>query len=125
MSSPIRISKSASVTGGGSFNGSVTDSASLIQNLPVFLAPGTNVSFSIAFTISALSSVFIVADQAVTIKVNSSGSPTATINLVPGVPLDWSAAAAYYTQPFGSSNVTAFFFTNTAAANIKGYVATA
>ena len=82
-------------------------------------ANATNQNYAIGFTKSALQSLLITCDQAVTIKTNSSSSPQDTIALAANTPVIWYATSGA-TCPF-SGNVTALYVTNpaTVAANLK------
>lgn len=56
------------------------------------------------------------------VKTNSSGSPVATINLKDGIPLVWHNTGGYPSvanSPFGSTDVTTLYVTNTTATNFK------
>lgn len=79
-----------------------------------FPAGSTNVVFTLALTVANLTDVFLVATQNCTIKTNSTGSPSNTINLVAGIPFVWEVSAGYYACPF-TVNVTTAFLTCTPA----------
>lgn len=98
-----------------------TQSGDEETDIDTSIAPSTtNQSFNLAVTIANAKSILLYADQALTLKTNSSGSPQDTINLAAGQMIPWQTgdtAAA----PF-SGNVTALFVTNasaTLAANLK------
>jgi hypothetical protein len=82
-------------------------------------ANATNQNYAIQFNKTALQSILITCDQAVTIKTNSSSSPQDTINLGANTPVIWYAASGA-TSPF-AGNVTGIYVTNPAnvAANLK------
>jgi hypothetical protein len=70
----------------------VTQSGTNEPNLDTSVATGsTNLAVAYAYTISGLLSVFLLSDQPVTIKVNSSGSPDQTIALLAGVAVEWQS----------------------------------
>lgn len=71
----------------------------------------SNAAVDCAFTQARLESVFIVADQDLTLETNSGSSPQETISLKANVPLAWQKTTGYFTIPF-SGNVTGLFFTN-------------
>jgi hypothetical protein len=65
-------------------------------------------------------SIYILSDTDVTLKTNSTGSPTDTIALVARVPVDWTINDTLAKCPITAS-VTAFYLTNAAGrqANIN------
>lgn len=86
-------------------------------------AVGTDVAIPVSWTLAGLQSVILLSDKAVTIKVNSSGTPDATINLKAGSPFIWNRSDAYYAYPFGSgSTVTNLYITNTAATRFQALI---
>lgn len=79
----------------------------------------TNLHKIFALPVSALKLLYIVCDQNVTIKTNSSGSPADTINLLAGVPLVWQYGV-YHANPFASNtDVTSVYLTNVAAGTLS------
>ena len=57
-----------------------------------------------------------------TVTTNNSGSPVATISLKNGIPLIWHNTGGYSSvanSPFGSTDVTQLYLTNTTATNFK------
>lgn len=70
----------------------------------------SNQALTIAFNYADLEMFEIVSDRDITLKTNSSGSPTQTISLVAGVPLVWFTGAPW-SNPF-TANVTAMYLTN-------------
>lgn len=55
--------------------------------------------------------MMLATQQGLTVKANSSGSPTNTYSLVAGVMLEWSADAAYFANPVAST-ITSIYVTN-------------
>lgn len=84
-------------------------------NLDVSVAAGaTNQQYHIAFTRANLQSLCIAAGDVLTIKTNSSGSPTDTITLsaAPGQVLVWSLASDGLSRCPFSADVTTLYVTN-------------
>lgn len=79
---------------------------------------------SFAFVKTKLQAVFIVSDQNITIKTNSSGSPQETISLVANQPYFWTTNG-YFANPFGG-DVTTAYVTNssgsTATLKVRGQI---
>ena len=84
----------------------------------------TNQLLNVAWVRAQLAGIYIVSDQVVTIKSNSSGSPDDTLVLAANVPVHWYPAR-YHTKPFATADVTKLYVTNASGqpANITGYVA--
>jgi hypothetical protein len=76
--------------------------------------PVTNMPFSLSIDISQVVSLFILSDQDVTLKTNSSSSPTDTIALKANQPYIW------FTNNYNTCKITAdvtqAFITNAASA---------
>ncbi len=85
----------------------------------------TDHPYLISFGYATLQLIWMVSDQNVRVCVNDthSGSPLITVNLVAGVPYVWTNDA-YFANPFGTTNVTEFYITNTTGINasIQGEV---
>jgi hypothetical protein len=79
----------------------------------------TNMPFSLALDISQVKSLYILSDQDVTLKTNSSSSPTDTIALKANQPYIWYTGA--YDASKITADVTQAFITNAGAtqANVK------
>lgn len=74
----------------------------------------TNFQINVAIDVSALKSIYIVSDQAVTMETNSGSSPNETLNLLAGVPYEWQAGG-YFTNLL-ETDITAVFITNASGA---------
>ena len=75
-------------------------------------ASTTNQAVAISINPLKLRSLFMLAtQQGLTIKANSTGSPTNTYALVAGVAFVWSADSAYFANPV-SSTITTIYVTN-------------
>ncbi len=88
---------------------------------PIEVANGATV-FEVfcAIDVSALKGLRIVADQALTLKTNSSGAPDDTIVLVADQPLDWYDGS-YYTKPL-TVDVVKFFVANASGEDADLYI---
>jgi hypothetical protein len=73
----------------------------------------TNMPFSLALDISQVKSLFLLSDQDVTLKTNSSSSPTDTIALKANIPYVWFTNA--YDTCKITADVTTAFITNAGA----------
>ena len=82
-------------------------------------ASTTNQAIIIAFLVANLQSCFMLSDQDVTIKTNSSGSPQETISLKAGQPIMWAQGLGL--AALFAGNITEMFVTNagTATANVN------
>lgn len=84
-------------------------------------AGSTDVEYDITFSHTTLKKIFLVSDQDMTIKTNSSGSPSQTISLKAGRPLRWGASEGYFTNPI-TADVTKFFISCTSSSTLKGLI---
>lgn len=99
-------------TGGGSIASNYTVTAGLAVSIDETIpASSTNVAISAGIDVSALQGLVYTADQACTIKVNSTGSPTKTITLSAGEVFVWKSGQS--SDPLGSSDVTTLYVTCT------------
>lgn len=89
------------------------------QNSSPALGIVSNQLVPLAFPQAKLKSIFIQADVDCTLKFNSSGSPTDTVNLKAGVPFSWQSDG-YLVYPFvGTSGaITALYVTTTEATQL-------
>jgi hypothetical protein len=126
MSTGITLAASARLTGGDglSLSGSAAASGDTVTSIDAVIPLNTtNSPVAAAFLVADVVALYIVSDQNVTLKTNSTGSPANTIALKAGIPLVWVAAAPYQANPF-TTDVTAFFITNTAAARFQALILT-
>ena len=86
-------------------------------------ASQTDLLVPVSFTTANLRSIFLLSDQNLTLKTNSSGSPANTFTITANVPFVWQYQSGV-TNPFGT-DVTAFYVTNTPALTFKGRILTA
>jgi hypothetical protein len=70
----------------------------------------TDLEIPLAVDVSALKSLIISADRDMTIETNSGSAADATINLRADEPLIWHSNA-YFSNPFGATDVTSIFVT--------------
>lgn len=88
---------------------------------PVPIATGqTAFLVNLAIDVSDLKSLFIVCDQAVTIKTNSSGAPDNTLTLIANQPLVWYNGS-YYTNLL-TVDVTKIYVANSSGATANLYI---
>ena len=83
-----------------------------------FPAASVNTPIAATFTASGVQSVFMLADNNLTLLTNSTGSPSNTFNLVAGRPLVWAVSDGYFANPF-SANVTGFYVSCTPSARLR------
>lgn len=77
----------------------------------------TDTAVPVAFTVANVQSLVMLATQDTTLKANSSGSPTDTINLKAGSPMIWQAGDGYFTSPLSGTTTMANFYVTTAASS--------
>ncbi len=121
MTIGIQYTLAAGVTTstGGRLSGSSIEYGSTEHGIDLVLAASTtNQLVTIALTVANIQSFLIESDADVTIKVNSSGSPTETIALKGGIPFLYGKSSGYFTNPF-ATNVTALYLTNTVATRFQ------
>lgn len=106
-------------------SGSATDTSSKSYtasseiNIQETVAAGTNTAIAVGIDVSALVSLYLKSSVAATVKVNSTGSPTKTIDLAADEPYCWPMGGN--TNPLGASDVTVLYITNVAEALITMY----
>jgi hypothetical protein len=111
MSIVFTATTTLNANGLDSLTGQVQDSGSTYLKIDKTIAGGvTDGAQGISFNGATLKAIILVANQNLTIKVNSTGSPFATINLLANVPYRWSAAEGYFANPLNVS-VTEFYAT--------------
>ncbi len=99
-SNDANLSGSIAQTGDGSF--------SLTIALPT---PTTNQEVDVSWTNTNLKSLFMLSDQTVTVKSNSSGAPDNTVTVTANVPAVFQASSGQ-TNPFLAANVVKLYVTN-------------
>lgn len=70
----------------------------------------TDQEITISIDVSAIQSIYIISDQALTVETNNAGAPVDTITLVANVPYIWHTGS-YFTNIL-DTDVTALFLTN-------------
>jgi hypothetical protein len=93
----------------------VTDGAELNISEPI-PANQTNLAVSCVVANAKMKSLWLQADVAMTIKVNSTSAPDATIALVANQAVVWAGSGS---NPFGSSDNTVLYVTNTTAGTLN------
>jgi hypothetical protein len=114
MNQSINISW-ASGNGGTGLSGSITKTGDteIAQDIAVAAATSdVQADLALDITGTRLKLLFLQSDQDVVIEVNSTSSPTATINLVAGEPQMYLGTG---TNPLGSTDVTGLFLSNAGA----------
>lgn len=87
------------------------------NNIEEELDAGTDQLLAFTADVSQMKSCVLMADVDMTVKTNSSGSPAKTIALVGGQAVIWSSTNGQ-TNPFGTTDVTALYVTNTEAGTL-------
>lgn len=96
---------------GESIAQTVTPTADGEANRNVTITNGAvNTEVDIVIDVSAVSSLYILTDQALTLKTNSTGAPDDTITLAANKPLIWYSGCGW-TNPL-TVDVTKFYFSN-------------
>ena len=83
-----------------------------------FAAGSSNVALTLSFPYATLQQAFLWSDKGMTLKFNSTGSPTPTIILQPGSPFEWNSSDGYFANPF-TANVTVVYITCTPASRLQ------
>ena len=118
------ITKTSQGANGATLTSTFTLSANEEVNLSQLVpANSTNQEYDMVFAHTNIQSVYILADQACTLKFNSSGSPAPQIALVASIPLEWDTTmyaqnSTSFPNPF-TADVTKMFVTCTAATNLS------
>ena len=84
--------------------------------------PSTNLQLVYTLDVSAAKVIVLSCDQDLTIKTNSTSSPAATVSLKAGCPLHWDSECAYFTNPFGSTDITTLYVTTAATDDATFYL---
>jgi hypothetical protein len=79
----------------------------------------TNTPIGLVLDVSQLKSLYILTSVDMTLKTNSTSAPDTTIALKSGKPFVWESSAGYFTNPFGSTDVTVAYLTNTTAGSFQ------
>lgn len=100
-------------SGNNNLQGTVTTTGQEEVNISISIPSGaTNQALpaGFAFTLAKLQSIYILADGALTLKTNSSGSPQDTIAIAAAEPIDWRIGAGM--PALFAGNITAGYVTN-------------
>ena len=103
---------------GRTISDTVSRSNELADSLDITVPGGSSPLHVIqTIDVSALKVLFMSCDRDLTVKSNSNSAPDATITLKADVPLWWDSESAYFTNPFGSTDVTSLYLTLAAGAD--------
>lgn len=103
-------------SGGGNLLATLPASATGEVNLSFTVAGAvTNQAEALAFVRANVVSLYMMSDQDVTLKTNSSGSPQDTIALKANTPVVWYANGGYAISALFAGNVTASYWSNAGA----------
>lgn len=102
----------ASITSSNTYSG--TGQVSIDENID---DGETVLEITFALDISEIASVYLVSDQIITIKTNSSGAPDDTFVLAAGVPLVWTDDGEF-ANPF-SADITSIFIANASGSTAR------
>ncbi len=114
--------------GGESVSGAVsaTDSGQVDPISDTIVTATTDRQYNWQLDVSLLKMIVMLSTQDITLETNSSSAPAHTFALKANIPLMWESTNGYFTNPFGSTDVTALYVTNTSGAtatlNIRGLV---
>lgn len=86
-----------------------------------FAAGDTDIAKSKPFVAADLRGLVMVSTANITIKVNSTGSPIHTFNLIAGTLFKWSYSEGYFANPFTADSVT-WYVTASVAARLTGKI---
>lgn len=97
------------------------NAAAVLELDEAIAAVTTNQAVALSFVVAKVVSIFILTDADLTLKTNSSSSPTNTIALKSGVAYFWFTPNAYNACLF-TSDVTTAFLTNAGANAANCYI---
>lgn len=86
-----------------------------------FPAGSVNVSLTLAFPFATLQQIILLSDKGMTLKFNSTSTPTPTIVLQPGSPFEWNSSDGYFANLF-TANITVVFVSCTPASRLSGFI---
>jgi hypothetical protein len=102
----------------GSISASRAFSGDTQINLDTTIAAATtNQLFTLAIDVSQVKMLVMLAENAMTIKTNSSGSPANTVNLLAGVPYEYGEGG--YSTLVLTTDVTAIYVTSTLGGRLR------
>lgn len=119
MSITHTLTDKVSSSSGGSLSAQATEVGTSEYSVDqTFPAGSSNASLTGAFNYADIQSIYMLADQNLTLETNSGSSPSNTFSLIAGRPLVWSKSAGYFSNPL-TANVTALFVTCTPATRLQ------
>lgn len=110
--------------GAATLSGSVTETLgdTDISSDIALTSSQANKQLDIVIDVSAMRSLFILCENAIVIKTNSSGSPDNTLTIPANTPVSWQRTLnAIFPCPL-TSDVTALYITNGAASATTAYI---
>lgn len=105
----------------GDLTASQSKTAGTEINIDETFGVSTDALMAMTIDVSQMISMYLIASAAMTIETNDGSSPGTTISLAAGVPLVWQKDT-YHANPFGSTDVTAFYITNAASSRLQGKI---
>jgi hypothetical protein len=91
--------------------------ADLAESISTKVVAGTNTQIGFALTTAKLEGIFINADQACTMKTNST-TGVDVFSLKANDPLSWMKVSGYFANPFTQNVTNGLYITNTTDVNI-------
>jgi hypothetical protein len=121
MAYTITLTTGLSLNGAPLDAGNVTTiTADTIEGISESIAASTtNANYPLVAAQAKQQGVYLRADGALTIKVNSTSSPTATITLAAGSVIFWTASQPAAQDPLGTSDVTNLYVTNAGSSAVN------
>lgn len=118
------ITVNISGTDGARIQGSSTETGTTQTNVDVSISAGvTNQLVAMAFVVANVQCCYLVSNQNVTLKTNSTTSPGNTISLKANIPYLWRKSAGYNALLF-TTDVTSWYITTTSSARMQASVLT-
>jgi hypothetical protein len=109
-------------TDGSRIQSSSTETGSTQTNLDIPIPAGvTNQLVAMSFIVANVQCLFLVSNQDVTLKTNSTTAPGNTLTLKAGIAYMWRKSATYNALLF-TVDVTGWYFTTTASARVQAGV---
>lgn len=108
--------------GARTFAKTISTTGGLEVNLDETIPPSsTNLTIALTLDVSAVKSVYLLADAAMTVKTNSTSAPDKTITLAANEPVEWVTGdntAVGDACPWGAVDVTVIYVTSSAGGQL-------
>jgi hypothetical protein len=105
--------------GAGPISSSYSEVGTNEQTLDVTLPANTvNFAYTISLNAATLQVLCMIADQNMTILMNSTSAPSNTFNLKANIPFLWSVSPGYFPNPLTAS-VTGLYITSAQAGRLR------